>query len=213
MTDTRGALLDAGVRLYSSMAGELLKGISAGSVAREAGFHRQTFYRYWETQSEYVQDLLRHVLATDTAPVADGATELADRRPPRDLEDFVQDVAEHDFVSVAEDPRAAMRVGLLATDALNQPPLAELMQEFYDTTVGRLTDGYESLLDGVDRRPAGAVSTRDLVRIVQALLLGLVIQAKAGDDEPHPAVLFEWAAVALLTGLTEPATAEGSATG
>ena len=212
MTDTREALLEAGVRLYSSMAGELLKGLSAGNVAKEAGFHRQTFYRYWETQSEYVQDLLRHVLGTAEAPVADGATALADRRPPGDIEDFVREVAEHDFVRVAQDARAAMRVGLVAMDALNQPPLADLMQDFYDTTMARLAPGYEALFDHLDRRPVVELTTRDLVRLVQALLLGLVIQAKAADDDPHPAVLFEAATVALLTALTEPVPDEGTAT-
>jgi len=66
------------------------------------------------------------------------------------------------------------------------------MQEFYDTTIGRLAESYESLLDDVDRVPVDDVTARDLVRVVQALLIGLVVQAKAADDDPHP----EWLAEA-----------------
>jgi AcrR family transcriptional regulator len=213
MSDTRTALLEAGVRLYGSMANELLRGLSAGSVAGEAGYHRQTFYRYWETQSEYVQDLIRHVLGTDMTPVADGAAVLADRRRPTDLEPFVKDLAEHDFVRVAEDPGAMMRIGLLMMDALKEEALHELAQEFYDTTIARLSQSYEELFEAVDREPAEPATTRDVVRVVQALLVGLVLQSKAADDDPHAGVLFEWGALAVLEGLTDPAEGTGSATG
>jgi len=110
MPETKVAMLDAGVRLFSAQAGELLKGLTAGTVAQEAGFHRQTSYRYRDTHAEYVQDLVRHLMA---------------------------------------------------------PPVA--------------------------------------------LLLGLVVQTKAAADDAHGAEIFETGAIALLTSLTQPRSAQPQA--
>jgi AcrR family transcriptional regulator len=214
MTDTRTSLLDAGVRLYGSNAAELLRGLSAGSVADEAGFHRQTFYRYWETQAEYVQDLMRHVLVAARAPVADGVTDLPTRRGvPGDLEDLARDLAHHDFVQVFEDPAVMLRVGLVVMQALDQSALGDQAQAYYDTTIDRVATGYQGLLDGIGRQPVDEVSARDLARIVQALLLGLVLQAKTADDDPHASTLLERATTAILAGLTQPIEADETATG
>ena len=204
MTDTRGALLDAGVRLYSSRAGELLKGISAGSVAREAGFHRQTFYRYWETQAEYVQDLLRHALTTEQPPVADGVTLLPTRVPPDDLAAFARDLAQHDFRRVLEDSRARMRIGLLFTGALGTAELSEDVGAFYEMTMASVAEGYESLLDSLGLETVDDTTARDLARTVQALLFGLVVQSITKEDDPHGSVLLERATRALLEAFTRP---------
>jgi AcrR family transcriptional regulator len=213
MIDTREALLEAGVRLYGAMASDLLRGLSAGNVAKEAGFHRQTFYRYWETQSEYVQDLMRHVLGAEQAPVADGAGELVGPQTPTDLDTFVRGLAVRDFALVAQDPRVALRIGLLVMDALSTEPLADQMQTYYDASVEGLVESYEALFAALDLEPADPATTRDLVRVVQAVLVGLVLQAKAGDDEPHAAVLYEWAARALIEGFTSPAGRSERASG
>ena len=214
MTDTRSALLDAGVRLYGSNASELLRGLSAGAIAQEAGFHRQTFYRYWETQAEYVQDLMRHVLGTSGSPVADGVTELPQRCPePVDLDAFARDLAHHDFVRVLEDPRVMMRVGLLVMQALDTAPLTGLLEDYYETTLDRVTAGYDELLAVLGREPLEGTTTRDLARTMQALLLGLVLQAKSADDDPHASVLLERATATLLAGLTQPIADDESAAG
>jgi AcrR family transcriptional regulator len=211
MSDTRSELLDAGVRLYGSMASELLKGLTAAKVATEAGFHRQTFYRYWDTQAEYVQDLLRHVLGTEATPTADGAPTMVSRQPPSDLGALVKDLVGHDFVRLAESDGARMRISLAVVDALRQPPLDELLREFYETSIQRLESAYDAMLEALGRRPVPPVTTRELVRIVQALLAGMVLQAKAGNDDPHPSVLLEWAVLTLFQGLTEPVSDARSA--
>ena len=204
MATTRQELLDAGVGLYATMSAELLKGLTAGAVAEAAGFHRQTFYRYWSTQSEYVQDLMRHVLGTDRSPVADGVKVLSAPTPPTDLEEFARHLSRHDISRVLEDPQVMMRVGLLVMDALDRPALTELSQQFYDATIGSLAEGYTDALAGMGRTPVGETTPRDLARMVQGLMLGLVLQAKAAEDDPGAEVLLERATLAILAGLTEP---------
>jgi AcrR family transcriptional regulator len=203
-------MLEAGVRLYSSRADELLRGLSAGTVAKEAGFHRQTFYRYWDTHAEYVQDLVRHALDRDAAPVADGATTLP---PPTDLESFARDLAHHDFLSVLQDQGVMLRIGLIVMQAHDDAATRGLAQDYYDSLIGQVAEGYEELLAATERVPVEGTTTRDLARILQALVLGLVLQAKSAEDEPHASVLLERAITALLTTLTEPDEGSASATG
>ena len=207
--ETRTALLDAGVRLYGSNAAELLKGLSAGAVADEAGFHRQTFYRYWETQAEYVQDLVRHALDPGDSPVADAVTELPSTHPPADLEDVARDLAHHDFARVLEDPAVMLRVGLVAMQALDEGQA----QRCFEVWIDRVAEGYDELFATLGLEPADGTSTRDVARTLQALLLGLVLEAKFAKDETHGAELLERATLVLLEGLTQPVASEASATG
>jgi AcrR family transcriptional regulator len=214
LAETRTALLDAGVRLYGSNAAELLKGLSAGAVADEAGFHRQTFYRYWETQREYVQDLLRHVLGPDRPPVADGINVLPERRHlPQDPEAFVRDLSQHDFARAMTDPVGGMRIGLVMMNALAEGQPRELLQDLYDSTMGTITAGYDDLLDGWGREMVPGHTTRDLARMIQAAVLGLVVLAKGASDDPPGDVLLATAIRTFVDALTRPVASEASATG
>src|SRR5262245_53836893 len=204
MIETREALLQAGVRLFGNLAGDLLKGLTSGEVAREAGFHRQTFYRYWPTQAEYVQDLVRWLLTVEGTPTADGAEVLSRRSMPGDVHGFAFELARLDFATLRDDERARMRVGLLMMEVLRDEPVADLTQQYYDETMDRLAAAYGDLLEHWRLELIPGLTTRDLARMLQGLLLGLVVQTKAAHDEPHGAQLFEWAACALITDLTRP---------
>jgi AcrR family transcriptional regulator len=198
-------MLDAGVALYGQDAAQLLKHLSAAAVADEAGFHRQTFYRYWETQREYVQELLRHLLAPTRPPVADGVTVLAERREvPEDLEAFIQELAEHDFARATTDPVGAMRVGLLMMNGLAEGRPRMLLQDLYDRTMTTVAAGYDELLDGWGREMVPGCTTRELARMIQALVLGLVIQTKGASDDPTGDALLATAIRTLVESLTRP---------
>ena len=209
-SSTRDDLIDAGMRLYAARSNDLLRGLTAGAVAKEAGYHRQTFYRYWDTHAEYLQDLVRHALDRESGPTADGATTLPHPGPASDLESYARNLARHDFLRVLEDPRVMLRIGLIVMQAHDDDAARELAQNYYEMLIGEVTEGYEDLLEATGRVPADGTTTRDLARILQALVLGLVLQAKSADDDPHASVLLERAITALLTSLTEP---DESATG
>jgi len=212
MTETREAMLEAGVRLYGTLAGDLLRGMTAGSVAQEAGFHRQTFYRYWDTQAEFTQDLIRHVLSPPSTPVADGVSVIPESEGgPVDLATFARDVAHHDFARVVDDRRVAMRIGLNVMEALTSPALAALAERYYEASISKLADAYDEALAGMGLEPAPPLTSRDLARMIQGLLLGLVLQAKVARDDPHAGELLERAVAALLEGLTRPVGVSSSA--
>lgn len=200
---TRDDLLDAGIRLFRKVPAGFLKGLSVGIVAEEAGFHRQTFYRYWDTQAEFVDDLIRRLLSTTSVPVADGIEVLPTRRSePQNPQEMAEDVARYDFHRVANDPSVLMRVGLLTMQALDDEPLAELTATYYDTSITRLAEAFASLLEGWGRECVPPFTPRDLARVQQALLMGFVLQDKAGIDEPPAVDLFRLSLAQVLMDFT-----------
>ena len=116
MTDTRVELLQAGVMLYSRLRSSHLQSLTAGRVAAAAGFHRQTFYRYWDTQAEYVQDLIRFALDGANDAAGEGISAGADGEPePSEFEPFVRALARDGFARFRSDPMRDFRFALIAT--------------------------------------------------------------------------------------------------
>jgi AcrR family transcriptional regulator len=206
MRSTKGEFLDAGIRLYGSMTGDILNGITVQAVTREAGFHRQTFYRYWSTQAEYVHDLVRHVVDPANAPAADRIAEEAHRRASAaaKMDDVVESIARHEFVRVATDSMAPVRVGLLMMNELTTPSMREVTQEYYDRAMASLGDAIGDGLEQLGRRPAAGLTAKDLARMSQAMLTGLVVEAKAAIDEPPAEDLLVVALQGLFDAFTEP---------
>jgi AcrR family transcriptional regulator len=201
--DTRDELLLAGVRLYRQLSSGLLRGVTAGDVAAEAGFHRQTFYRYWDTQAAYVQDLMRHVLSTSPAS-PDGVRVLPDRRlEPGDPADLVRDIARFDYLRHAEDPAADLRIGVLTMQALaDNEALADVAQAAYDRRLEESTEAFEDLLESWGLEPRPPLTTRDIARVGHALLTGFLLQERAARDEPSGGDLYEQVSADLLFSLT-----------
>jgi hypothetical protein len=199
---TREAFLAAGVRLYGSMSDRVLRGFTAGAVSDEAGFRRQTFYRYWDTQADYVRDLILHLL-TDREPAADGTAVLPSRRGSNvDWADLGRDIARYDYRRMASDPRVRMRVGLATMQAAAALGLRQEIRDYYDHVNQRMAAAMQAILDEVGRRARPPLTVRDLARVQQALLVGLVVLEMAEmEDEPAGrdiyAEIFTWIGEAL----------------
>jgi AcrR family transcriptional regulator len=203
--NTRRRLLEAGVRLFQVSSAKLLRGLTSGDVAAEAGLHRQTFYRYWETQSEFVGDLVGHVLAPRRNLLADGAEVQARYGANPDLEATARAVARHDFDRFTDDPIIDLRISLLAMQSVEDGPGSHLSQQHHDHVIDRLTHAYGELLEAWGRVPAPPLTTRDVARTAHALLVGLYLQHKGGDDDPSAARLYELVLGRLLLALTDEA--------
>ncbi len=199
--DTREAMLAAGVHLYSTLAGESLRALTAGAVANEAGFHRQTFYRYWSTQSDYVADLILWLLGADQAPSMNGAVLLAEGGA--DLETFVANLPAHDIGHVLDDEDVRMRIGLALVQAINPDSGRGRGEAYYRATMSRLVEAYRSLLERWGLQMAPGFSEVDLVRTMQALMTGFALQALAkADGRPDSIEAAQRAVVAMVQGMT-----------
>jgi len=208
---TRDELLDAGVRLFRMVPEAFLKSLSVVTVAEEAGFHRQTFYRYWDTQAEYVNELICRLMSTDSAPAADGMEVLPSRRSGRqDPARLMEDVARYDFDRVVDDPAVMMRIGLVALHALEDDGMAAMSRAYHESTIDRLADAFASLLEGWGRECVPPFTVRELAQIQLALLVGFVLQAKASGDDWSTAELFRGSLVQMLMGHTRDSSASDS---
>lgn len=203
---TRGELLAAGVRLYSEPSLKLLRRLTAGAVAEEAGFHRQTFYRYWDTQEEYVDDLVAFVLDDDAAPVADGVDVVPDRREVagRTFAQMVADIARYDVQRMRGDPLLDARVGLWSLRD-GRPEIDERLTAAHDQVVARLTESYERLFARWDRAPKPPFTYQDIARLLDALLAGIVLRPVVADGTEADE-LYALAVVELLPALSQRAT-------
>lgn len=198
-------MLEAGARLYGARSTGLLRSLTAGALADRAGFHRQTFYRHWETQSEYVQDLVRWLMDPGRGPAADGAEVLAEGHDtPADLEAFVHDLARHDLDRFLSEETIRMRFGLLMTGVLREPPFEEIARAYYESTMERLAAAYGALLGSWGLELLEGVTSRDVARMIQAQLIGFAVLAKSVEDDPPSTLLFERSTVTLLRGLSRP---------
>ena len=205
---TREAFLSAGVRLYGSMSDRLLRGFTAGVVSDEAGFRRQTFYRYWDTQADYVRDLILHLLS-DHTPAADGAAVLPSRRGGvGDWGEMAVDIARYDYRRMASDPRVRMRIGLATMGGTADLGLAEEAQEYYTRVAERVQEAFDAVFEGAGVRARSPLTTSDLVRLHQAILVGLVVLELALDDGTASAELYERVFAWIGEALTEPVDAE-----
>ena len=207
--ETREQLLDAGVELFEQASCELLRGFTAGAVADAAGFHRQTFYRHWDTQAAYVADLVRHVLSPDASAAYAGTVLGRQRRIPSP-EAFVRDLAHHQGGRIAEEPRLSMRVALGMMGVFADPEFVGDARRYLDAVLDGLTAAFDTLLEAWGRRLCDDVSTRDLVRAVQAMIVGLAVQDRYGVDRWSSVDLLERSFTTLIEGWTVPVDAPGA---
>ena len=204
MVETREAMLQAGVRLYRSVSGDLLKGLTAGAVAREAGYHRQTFYRYWETQADYVGDLILWLLGSERAPAMDGLIVLAGD-PDVDLEKITRELVTHDIGRVLDDPEVTMRIGLALMNAINRGTGQGRGEAYYRATTQRLVDACRLLLERCDLEMAPGYDVTDLIRALQAISIGFALQALASTTgRPDVVPVSQRAVTALFEAMTRP---------
>ena len=202
---TREQLLDAGIRLFREGRATILRSLTAGVVASEAGYHRQTFYRHWETQSDYVHDLMEVVFVLPDAPTE--RRTLIDH-PAATFEGRVREHARAEIDRLWEDPKGAVRIGLLAMGQLGEGRPRELAEAFYRDSVAQIEGGLAEILDDHRRQPTAPHTVEDIARAVRAQINGFVIEAAFLGDARQARRLFDVMVVEVVSGLTEPVPIE-----
>ena len=202
---TREQLIDAGIRLFREGRATILRSLTAGTVAAEAGYHRQTFYRHWDTQCEYVGDLMEVVFACGDDPPE--RRSLLDA-PAATFEDRVRQHARGEIDRLWDDPRGAVRIGLLAMGQLTEGRPRELAEAFYQDSVDKLEAALAEILADHGRRPTPPHSLEDVARAVRAQINGFVLEAAFVGDARRARRLFDVMVVQAVTDLTEPVPVE-----
>lgn len=204
---TRDQLIEAGIRLFREGRATILRSLTAGTVAAEAGYHRQTFYRHWDTQCDYVGDLMEVVFATSDEPPE--RRSLIDP-PATTFEDRVRQHARKEIDRLWDDPKGAVRIGLLAMGQLGEGRPRELAEAFYQDSVDQLEAALAEILADHNRRPCAPHTLEDVARGVRAQINGFVIEAAFVGDARRARRLFDVMVVQVVTDLTEPTLVESA---
>ena len=199
---TRDRLLAAGIRLFREGRLAILRSLTAGTVADEAGYHRQTFYRHWETQHDYVADLIE--LAFTPAPADPRGRGLVLGPPPSTFDERVRAEVQREFERLDQDPLVSVRIGLLAMGQLKEGRPRELAEAFHRDAIATLERRWAEVLDLSGRRPAAGRTIEDVARAVRGCLNGFLTEGALAGDRRRARQLCESSVLLIVTALSEP---------
>lgn len=202
---TRDRLLAAGIGLFREGRLPILRSLTAGTVADEAGYHRQTFYRHWETQNDYVADLIE--LAFRPPAPDRRARGIVLGPPPATFDDRVRHEVRLEFERLDQDPLVSVRIGLLAMGQLREGRPRELAEAFHRDAITTLEARWGEVLQASGRRPAPARTLEDVARAVRGCLNGFLTEGALANDRRRARQLCESSVLLIVTALTEPCDA------
>jgi AcrR family transcriptional regulator len=200
---TRQALLDAGVRiLVRDPAVNAFGHLKAPRVSSEAGRTVGAFFHHWDTQQDYVHDLVAYVLTEFPSVTFDALDRRGDEvlAAGATVDDAILDACRASLDLVPQDPQTIVEL-LLWASAPRDEQVRELAQAGYDALDDRNQPFFEGLLTLLGRKPRPPFTTRSIGIIIsnfgQALALRRVITPDALPDEA-----FGWTLLTLLPLLT-----------
>lgn len=201
---TREVLLDAGTNLLARASrDQFARVLTVSAVSAEAGRARQTFYRYWETQAEYVEELVRYITDPRHSRSSDrlaSLSEEADRLDPADPSAEIRRMSSRTFERFTGDPAQAART-LIWTVHPNDELVADRVRDLYRTNDAAAAEGFAAIGGalGIEPRPPFTYETVALLfnALRSALLLHLGI-----DPDRVPDSFFGDVMVAVTDGVT-----------
>lgn len=205
---TRDRLLGAGIQLFREGRLAILRSLTAGIVADEAGYHRQTFYRHWETQQDYVDDLIE--LAFSPTGPERRSRGLLLGPSPETFEERVRAEVRREFERLDQDPLASVRIGLLAMGQLKEGRPRELAEAFHRDAITTLERRWADVLEASARRPGPGRTIEEVARAVRGCLNGFLIEGALTGDRPRARQLCEPSVLLIVTALSEVCAAVGA---
>lgn len=199
---TRRLMLDAGVSLLDEATRDQLRRVlTAGKVSERAGRRRQTFYRYWDTQAEYVDDLIRHVTDPRVSQSSQRLTDLeADARPDPDRPaQEVRRMSGRTFASFTGDPAQVARIVLWAVQ-FNDDLVAERLGDLHAANDAAAAEAYGVIGELWNLEPRPPFTRESIAVLFNALRDGL--QVHLGGEPRVPESFFGDVMVALTTAVT-----------
>lgn len=183
--ESRRRLLEAGMALLAeSSRGDLSRVLTTGAVAERAGLHRQTFYLYWGSQAEYLDEFVDFVTDPSVGSQSDRLARLADHLPGPgdDAASEVRERAAETFAHWTDDPVHVSRMVLWALHAADGH-VAERLRALYRTNDEHTAEGYKRIGDqwGIEPRPPFTYESIALLfnALRDGLLLHLTIDPTA----------------------------------
>jgi AcrR family transcriptional regulator len=203
-SQTRQELLEAGLDILRDEP--RLDVLNARSVSRKAGLSTGAFYYYWDTQEQYLTDLLSLGLADRRFRWLQSVERQVRKLTEKDtaLEDVIEQATRWGIESVERDPMFLVQMSVWsrhAVDPESKEALAKLYRDFHN----HFLPLYREILEGgelnLEPRPPFTYDT--LAVVVTALVEGLVLQRRL-DPDAVPRDLFGWVLLALAALALRP---------
>lgn len=219
---TRQRLIEAGADLLRRRpVGDVTAQVRAQDIVPVAGVSTGAFYHHWETQEQYIRDLLEYVLHADRfRPHEDqtiaGARQAAEAGAP--LEFLIRSGADMNFWIIAAHPYFRLQVASWAgLDAEGDEHVRFLLRKLYNDLNAKYIALYIELLEHYEREPAEAWGrqsvhsfARHLAVLLNALTEGLVMryavdpEAVLLPEHGEKATLLGEGALQIFLGMTRP---------
>jgi AcrR family transcriptional regulator len=209
--ETRDALLNAGAELLreNGPVGEVRHQVHAQAVAKRAGKSTGAFYEHFDSQADFVAELIPWVLDAERyrrlqAETVDFVDQMASVNVH--LEDLIRGGAAKNLADIADDPYFVIQIGMVARSEQDDEVralLAKMYRDLNESYVGL----YRRVLAGYGRRFRRGYSAEQLAVVLNAVVEGLAMRrlidpdAVTPDDEGRD--LFGDAAWHIAMGMTE----------
>ena len=204
---TRQALLDAGVRILArDPAAHAFGHLKAPQVSSEAGRTIGAFFHHWDSQQDYVNELVAYVLTELPSTTFD----VLDRRGGEALarganvDEAILDTCRASLELVPKDPQTIVEL-LLWASAPRDDSIRELARAGYDALDDRNSQFFEGFLTLIGRKPRPPFTTRAVGIVIANLGQALALR-RAITPDALPDDTFGWTLLTLLPLLT---TADG----
>jgi AcrR family transcriptional regulator len=207
---TRTDLLEAGAELLKDRpVGDVTAQVRAQDVVRYAGVSTGAFYYHWQSQYDYIKDLLDHVLSPDRYKLLLNETmKKAEKHAcdGDDVETAVREACKANFEGLVHDPYHGLTLALWGR-AKEDERIRDRVKHLVQERNERYIPFYNEMLERFGLKMREGYTVEQLQTALAALAEGLVIRYAHDDDAEVGAGgdLFGTAAIQLVRGMTEPA--------
>jgi AcrR family transcriptional regulator len=201
-TPTRRRILDAGFRMWVDEPPEVLfSGFTVSRVAKVAGVTRATFYSYWPSTDDYLQDLLGHLASHIPDGYGQRVSTAAGMVGTAGADVVTQLLAActREFDGLRADP--ALRVRLAFLSQADDPRVAEQLRNHYREIEMLKDTRYSMVMEGWGREPRPPLDAATMQAVFE--MLGDALAARnLIDPEGMPEEVYGMVVLATMMMLT-----------
>jgi AcrR family transcriptional regulator len=196
---TKSRILNAGIDLWGSQPiPSLFGGFSVARVAEAAHVTRSTFYSYWPSTDEYLQELVAHLIEIDgfnyPAAVAKKTSERLST-PGTDLAGQIVESCTLHLQAAIDDPTLSIRLGLLSK--ADDPEISEILRSLFRASETAQNAPLLKSLDDWGRVLREPFDLRSVQIVYSALIEGIAARHRL-DPQGVPIEIFGRAMLPLL---------------
>ena len=204
--DNRTVFLEAGEALLAESATETtMRSLTVRAITKRARRSTGAFYHYWETQADYIRDLVPFLMRWDARVDGDPVIEQVQAAEPSQLDvAFATWLLDGAIDTIATTPIG--RLEWLLFSMVDDPEVCGILHDLYRDYADVFAAEYERLFGGVGLRPVDGMTWVDFSTMVTATLDGLAMR-RAIDPERASKDIAARMLAAVVTSVLVPVDA------